>query len=113
MRIYFFSIFLFFVLVGCQTKQIETIIPDPIVESQPSWDGEQQNSGLIDYIDGKGFLITKGAAERYTFLTAKFGKELTPEIEPGEGLIPEGVNFILSPEYMEVFMEVSRRNKSK
>lgn len=100
-----------FALSSCQTKKVETFIPPPIVESQPSWDGERQDSGLIDYIDGKGFLITKGAAERYTFLTEKFGQQLTPPIKSGEGLVVEGKNFLLSPEYMSIFMEVSRLNK--
>lgn len=108
-KIFVFALF-GFVFIGCQTKQ-ETIMPPPIVETQPSWDGEKQNSGLIDYIDGKGFLITKGAAERYIYLTGKFGDQLTPKITAGQGLEPYEKNFILTPEYMSVFMEVSRLNK--
>lgn len=100
-----------FCLISCKVKQVPTYIPQPIVETQPSWDGVEQNSGLIDFIEGKGFLITKSAAERYTALTAKFGKTLTPNINPGEGLIPYEDKFLLSPEYMSVFMEVSRLNK--
>lgn len=106
--IYIFAASVFF--VGCQTKDI-TYVPPPIVESQPSWDGEEQNSGLIDYIEGKGFVITKNAGERYKLLTRKFGQQLTPPVVSGEGLIAHDGNFILSPEYMSIFMEVSRLNK--
>ena len=86
-------------------------MPPPIVETQPSWDGEKQNSGLLGYVDGKGFEITKGAAERYKSLTIKFGDKLNPPVKPGEGLEIFGENYILSAEYMSVFMEVSRLNK--
>jgi len=108
--VYFFFI-ISFLLASCQVKEVITIIPPVITETQPSWDGEKQNSGLLDYIDGKGFLITKGAAERYVFLTSRFGNSLTPHVKPGEGLQPFGENFILSAEYMSIFMEVSRLNK--
>ena len=108
---FIYLIFFTFCFCSCKTQKVETFIPPPIVEAQPSWDGERQDSGLIDYIDGKGFLITRGAAERYTFLTEKFGSTLTPPIKAGEGLQADKENFILSPEYMSVFMEVSRLNK--
>ena len=108
----FLQIFLFSILVvSCKTKQIESIMPPAIVETQPSWDGEKQNSGLIGYVDGKGFEITRKAGERYKALTEKFGKQLSPVIYPGEGLEVFGENYILSAEYMSVFMEVSRLNK--
>lgn len=101
-----------FILIGCQaTSPVVTIIPPSISESQPSWDGDKQNSGIIEYLDGKGFLITPQAAKRYTALTSKFGQSLVPTIAAGEGLIPFENNFLLSPEYMSVFMEVSILNK--
>jgi hypothetical protein len=109
MKIFIF--FLFTIFCSCKSKPVQTYVPPPIVETQPSWDGEEQNSGIIDYLDGRGFLITSSAAKRYTFLTGKFGQGLTPTVSPGEGLIPDGNNFLLSPEYMSVFMEVSRLNK--
>jgi hypothetical protein len=105
---------LLFSLILCSCKsanQNVTLIPPPIKETQPSWDNQEQNSGLITYVDNVGFLITPGAAQRYRNLTEKFGSTLTPPVEPGEGLLPYGGNFILTPEYMAVFMEVSRINK--
>lgn len=111
MKRFFLFLFLTLCLVSCQSQKIETYVPPPIVETQPSWDGENQNSGLIDYIDGKGFLITPSAAQRYRSLTEKFGKNLTPNITFGEGLVAYEGNFILSSEYMSAFMEMSRLNK--
>jgi hypothetical protein len=111
MRFLFSIVFVLFVLASCQTKPIKTIVPPPIVETQPSWDGENQNSGLIEYVKGEGFLITPKAAQRYIALTQKFGNTLTPTVQAGEGLVKKGDNFLLSPEYMSVFMVVSRLNK--
>lgn len=105
------SLFLILFFCGCQTSPPITYIPPPIVEKEPSWDGDKQNSGLIEYIDDKGFLITPKAAIRYTSLTEKFGSKLTPPISAGEGLVAYEGNFLLSPEYMSVFMEVSTLNK--
>lgn len=98
-----------FVLSSC--KNAETYIPTTISEVQPSWDGLSQNSGIVDFIKDEGFLISKSAAARYTFLTEKFGAKLTPPVVAGEGLIEKNEKYILSPEYMSVFMEVSRLNK--
>lgn len=107
----FILLFLCILACGCKSNKSETYIPPAIIENEPSWDGDKQNSGLIKYIDGKGFLITPKAAIRYTSLTEKFGNKLTPPITAGEGLVPYEGNFILSPEYMSVFMEVSTLNK--
>ncbi len=107
----FLLIFILAFETGCQ-HQVVTYVPPPIVELQPSFDGDKQNSGLLDYVDGQGFLITSGAAERYRSLTKKYGSTLTPPVQEGQGLkLTEGSNYILSPEYMQVFMELSRLNK--
>lgn len=97
-------------LVGCQTKPL-TYIPPPIVETQPSWDGDKQNSGLIDYVDGIGFIITESAASRYTALTAKYGSNLIPPVKIGEGLKPYESNFAINSEYMAIFMELASKEK--
>ena len=108
----FNSILIALLLSSCNIKKDPvTIVPPPIKESQPSWDKQDQNSGLITYIDNVGFLITPGAAERYSLLTEKFGNKLTPPIKKAEGLMPYENNFILSPEYMAIFMEISKLNK--
>lgn len=99
-------------LVSCQSKKIETITPPPIVEKQPSWDHNTQNSGLIEYKDGVGFIITHNAASRYIYLTGKHGDKLSPPVTAGQGLIEYPPNFVLSAQYMSVFMEVSKIEKN-
>ncbi len=89
-----------------------TIVPPPIVEVQPSFDGEEQNSGIIDYIEGKGFLITSNAAARYTELTKRFGAESIPPISEGQGLEKQvDGNFILPASFMVEFAMMSDKSK--
>lgn len=100
------------ILSSCKIKDESiTIVPPPIKESQASWDNQSQNSGLITYIDNVGFLITPAAAQRYTLLTEKFGNKIVPPVKTSQGLTPYEKNFILTPEYMAIFMELSRINK--
>jgi hypothetical protein len=100
------------ILSSCKIKdESVTIVPPPIKESQASWDNQSQNSGLITYIDNVGFLITPAAAQRYSLLTERFGNKIVPAVKISEGLMPYEKNFILTPEYMAIFMELSRINK--
>ena len=87
-----------FVFVACKTADIKTIIPPRIVEEQPSWDENTQNSGIIEYVEGKGFLITNKALARYQSLVALLGAKEIPPILPGEGVTiePSGKIYLTS-----------------
>lgn len=89
-----------------------TVTPPPIVDTQPSWDGNEQNSGILGFIDNEGFLITKNAADRYTNLTVKYGKDRNPPLSKGQGLVPKGDNFILPNQYMVEFIAMNQLFKS-
>ena len=101
----------FFLFSGCQGLGTYTVTPPSIEDRVPSWDGNKQNSGLLGYLNGKGFLITKNAAARYTFLTEEYGKSYNPPLEKGAGLIPYEDNFILPHEYMVEFMVLTAKHK--
>lgn len=102
---------------GCGTfreNPARTFVPAPIVEVQPSFDKEEQNSGLIDYVDGKGFLITSDAAARYRELTKLFGAECNPPLKEGEGLEEQaGGNYILPSSYMVEFGVMNDKFKKR
>lgn len=87
----------------------ETVVE--IVDTVPSWDGNEQNSGILDFIPGKGWLLTNKAAIRYMILSEKYGNMFVPALEKGEGLAQEGANFILPQEYMVKFAVMNRENK--
>jgi hypothetical protein len=87
-----------FVFVACKAADIKTIIPPRIVEEQPSWDENTQNSGIIEYVEGKGFLITNKALTRYESLVALLGTKEIPPILSGEGVTiePSGKIYLTS-----------------
>ena len=67
---------------SCKTQEIKTITPVRIEKFEKSWDGNSNNSGIIDFIDGKGFLVTKKAADRYNALVSIYGKNEIPPVSP-------------------------------
>jgi len=105
------SILVCYILIFSGCSSIETYVPNPLVDNVASWDQNEQNSGLIDYIDGEGFLLTQGAANRYKALTEQYGESHTPPLKRGEGLKKRGDYFILPNEYMVEFIVMSRRHK--
>lgn len=101
-------------LVSCKTAEIKTIIPPRIVEKEASWDENAQNSGIIDFIPGKGFLVTKKAASRYQALVFLYGAAEVPPILPGEGIsVDENGNLFLSNESMVNFVTLSDKFKKR
>lgn len=97
-----------FLLISCKT-----FVPKPVVDQQASWDGNVQNSGIVNYIDNVGFLITENAAQRYMFLTKKLGETWTPPLKPGEGLTYSNGNYYLPNEYFVKFAVMNRQWKEK
>lgn len=103
-----------FCLYQCKTTEVKenrTVIPSLVIDKEPSWDGNEQNSGLIDYVQGKGFLITKDAANRYTELTKRFGGSKTPPMTVGEGLVFEDDKIYLPNQYMVEFVKMNQKLK--
>lgn len=99
---------------GCKTAPVRTILPPPApVEEQASFDENEQNSGIKDYIEGKGFLITKNAKERYEALAAIYGLNMVPTFSSNSGLSPAlGGDYYLSAEGMSNFIVWSEKKKS-
>lgn len=102
-------------LAGC------TVTPVSVHSSQPSFDGNQQNSGLIGFnVDGSA-IITVHAHDRYTNLLATFGTrlELPPKF-PDEGMQPsyykvDGTNeapvWIMDAQHLNYFKRMNRWRK--
>jgi hypothetical protein len=89
-------------------------VPTIVIDDIPSWDGDTQNSGLIDYIEGKGYLITANAAERYVWLTKTYSSDYSPPMKEGAGLTidTETKQVFLDSEHMVEFMVMSQKYKS-
>ncbi len=91
---------------------IVTIVPPRVEDSQISWDGNEQNGGLIDYVEEKGFEITKKALIRYNALIFLFGKTLVPQVVENDGVTIEGERIFLSSEAMVNFMTLNKKFKN-
>lgn len=118
---YLLIILSYFVLTSCSTNNpqiisdnvlIEKPISKIIIDTEPSFDKNEQNSGIISFIDGKGWLITERAAARYNKLIELYGKTLTPSIHEGFGLTKYYNNFLLTQEGMVNFALLNQKLKS-
>lgn len=95
-------------------KTPKTIVPSVVVDTVPSWDGNEQNSGILDFVEGKGWLITPKAAKRYSELSEMYGNMFEPDLGKAEGLVAqEDGNFILPQEYIVKFGLMNQKNKQK
>jgi hypothetical protein len=113
-RLFLVSILLIseFSLISCSSPQ-KLLAEDYkfTQDTSASWDGGKQNSGILRYDKINGFEITDGAAQRYTDLTIKYGKNNIPKLTPGQGIIVIDNKKYLPNEYMVIFALLNQKNK--
>lgn len=68
-------------LIGCST-----VVPDPVRVSAPSWDGTNQNSGLICLTTNGTAIITPHARDRYNALALRYGTNFAPPLQFDSGV---------------------------
>lgn len=68
--------------LGCTT----TVIPHNGRPTQPSFDGNDQTSGIITNFPDHSALITGHAAARYQLLVIDYGAKFQPPIQHSDGL---------------------------
>lgn len=76
---------IFAVLCLCMVGCSSTIAPAPVQSQQASFDGAEQNSGVLAMIPG-GAVITQRARERYNALIVRYGKEFGPPLASDHGI---------------------------
>jgi hypothetical protein len=81
-------------LAGCTS----TVIPKHTKPNQPSFDGNQQNSGLLGFTAEGSAIITSNAVNRYNFLIEKYPDFFTPPVKKNEGVKPAAVGLALFDE---------------
>lgn len=110
------AIFLVSLGVSCSAIKpappIVTIIPERVEDTEISWDDQNQNGGLLDYVEGKGFEITKKALTRYNTLIFLLGKSIVPPVVENDGVTLENGRIFLSPEAMVNFMTLNKKFKN-
>lgn len=97
------------VLIGCTS----TIVPNPIHNPSPSYDGMDLNSGLIGFTTNKLMIVTEKKMYEYNLLISKYGSRLMPPITTlNYGLKPYTNNtYSLTKEALAKYFEMKAWSK--
>lgn len=98
-------------LSSCKTPEIKTVIRPPVVESQPSFDENVQDSGIKSYVPGKGFEVSSHAVVRYNALIFVYGARQVPPIIENQGVIKEGDKIYMTSQAMVDFIVLNQKFK--
>ncbi len=105
------SVFLFSACKTAPKVGPKTIITERIVDSQPSWDNNVQNSGILGTVEG-GFQITQSALDRYNALIAIYGPSSVPNAVKDYGISYRGDMIVISPEALVYWMVINGQHKN-
>ena len=84
-------------LCACQTSPL-TIAPHGVVSREASFDGNQQNSGIV-WADENGFYVTSHFLARHGI--------------PASAAVPAGVNYRITAEQMDKAITADQRRKNE
>lgn len=86
-----------------------TVAPKVVTNSQASFDGNKQNSGLLGYDEAGNGIFTSHARDRYNALIDQFGKSFKPPIERDSGIVATSTNtFLLDGQHRFYFETMNR-----
>lgn len=94
-------------LCGCTT-----VTPHTVNSSAYSFDGTNQNSGVIGERDDFMVEVTPHWRDRYNGMIAVYSKRFLPPLVPDYGLTPTATNtFLVTPEAYRDFVKMNRWRK--
>jgi hypothetical protein len=95
---------------GCLTS---TVVPEPVVSTATSFDGTNQNSGLICFTTNGTAILTPHARDRYNLLIARYGTNFIPSLTNDAGIVPTLTNtYEIDAEHLADFCSMNRWKKS-
>ncbi len=94
--------------VGCTS----TVTPRVVTDKVASWDGTNQNSGLLFFLADGSMAITQHARERYNGLVKIYGGRFVPPLTNDAGITLVGTNIVMDPERVVKFSDMNRWKKS-
>jgi len=98
-----------FVLCSCGINQpLGTQIPPAVHSSTASFDGREQNSGILGE-DAGLFHVTPHFHDRFTAMASTYGQRLTPPLDTTRGVtaLPDGT-YTFDAEAMASFLRMNR-----
>lgn len=95
-------------LAGC----VNTITPTHVQSSAYSWDGTNQNSGVLA-MSNHCAIVTSHAVDRYNALMTLYGKAWAPPVKPWDGVTATPTNgvYILDAQHTFYFSTANRWKK--
>jgi hypothetical protein len=89
-----------------------TVTPARVEATQASFDGTEQNSGILGTQPG-GFLVTAHFRDRFNALVADYGRAFAPALQRDEGLRPaDGGCWFIDAGAMARFVRMNAWRKS-
>lgn len=91
--------------IALASASCTTVVPTPAdVPATASFDGAEQNSGIITVDTDGTFVVTSHLRDRYNALAAEYGAAFAPALIPNSGLAPEGADrWTMTPQAMAAF----------
>ena len=97
---------LFGLALALAVASCTTVVPTPAdVPVAASFDGAEQNSGIVAVTPSGLFLVTDHARARYNALVAAYSAAFAPQLVPDAGLSPAGAGrWTMTPQAMADFV---------
>lgn len=97
-----------FVLCSCSTIIPKTV--DPVVAS---YDGNEQNSGVISS-NANGYVVTAHFRDRYNALVAVYGRDFTVPVKADDGMSPiDARTWLIDRQHLAQFLEMQAWSRAK
>ena len=107
-----FMLFLLIAIVSAFTGCSSTVTPSRVESQQASYDGGEQNSGVIAST-ATGFVVTDHFRARFNGLVRIYGKDFIPELKADGGISPAGNGrWEISKQSMIYFLEMNAWRKA-
>jgi hypothetical protein len=99
----------FLLLSGCAS----TVTPERVDAAYASFDGAQQNSGVITSTP-TGYVVTAHFRERYNALIATYAGEFNPPLKPDAGIAPIGEDrWLIDKQHMVYFLTMNALRRAR
>ena len=89
-----------------------TVAPSIVAAKQPSWDGNEQTSGVLAQLP-EGIVVTNHLRLRYNALITTYGRDFTPELTRDEGFLqrPDG-SWLIDRAHFIKFLDMAAWQRS-
>lgn len=104
---------LFAIILASSLITACTVTPEKLTDSQPSFDGNVQNSGLIGFTADGFAILTPHAHDRYNALVKTYGKKFIPALRSDVGCVAyTNGTWLIDKEHLVHFETMNRWRKS-